>query len=168
MLTSIKLLFLTYAIAGSFSPMSNIRIKEINLLDDYRNYSHSTVKSFTPSEDFEGIIFYKTQFNSVRFIDRSLSNIDFTKSNISNLKVDNSHFENIRFQYSTLKNSIIKNSTFTDCNFSMADLRGADIKDNNFKNTIFDGAIFDHATKLPFSKKEAEKRGMKFLKRDSQ
>jgi hypothetical protein len=74
-----------------------------------------------------------------------------------------------------MKNSDLKNADLSGANLSRADLSGADLTGANLsgatllltkiKDIKLEGAIFNERTVLPFSRKEAEKRGMQFVSR---
>ncbi|QDK36502.1 pentapeptide repeat-containing protein [Bdellovibrio sp. NC01] len=103
-----------------------------------------------------------SEIDGVNLDARSI-NFDHSKFRLANL--ENADLSAVRayfsnFQSANLKNAKMWGSDLRYCNFENSDLRNADLSNALLVGASFQGAKFNHATKLPFSKEQALSKGM--------
>jgi hypothetical protein len=99
------------------------------------------------------------------------------RSNLTYLHVSGANLKGASFAGASFYLGTFADSDFRGANldgtsgqvdYSRSDLRGASFRGADLRYSVFDGALlegarFDDATRLPFSRSEAEARGMRFV-----
>jgi uncharacterized protein YjbI with pentapeptide repeats len=117
---------------------------------------------------FSGVLmntasFKKAQMQSSNFASSSIAYAQFESANLYYSTFAGSYIVNSSFENADLRDASLAAATLTDVSFKNADLRGTSFDGAQVKKgTSWKGARFNQYTRLPFSRNEAEQKGMIF------
>ncbi len=89
-----------------------------------------------------------------------IKGVDFINTDLTNLLASGTRFVKVDFKNCNLTQANFWGSSLQETNFEGSDLSGANLENTFLLFTRFKGAKFSDTTKLPFTQKEAIKRGM--------
>jgi uncharacterized protein YjbI with pentapeptide repeats len=158
--------------------MSNLKISHTNLkaIDlSFSNFNNAnlSLSDLTHSHLF-GTDFHSANLEQVNMSLSALRKTTFRYANLKDAIIMHAIIIRADFVSADLTGAILSDSNILATNFDSANLENADLRNVNFlgnghfgpsnlENVIFKGAKFNLATKLPFDKQEAIRKGMVYI-----
>lgn len=120
------------------------------------------------SLSFEGFTIRNADLSFAKLSGANCKATDFSKSNLEKARLNRANLKRSRFWKANLNKAKLMYANLRGANLKKADLRGANLKganlsSANIEDTSLEGAVFNKKTVLPFSRKEAFERGMRFV-----
>ncbi|GEM_PF-2250778 len=142
---------------GAF--MDNASMKEIEAFSsNFDKCRLNNVNFFNAT--LQASTFRQAELCSADMSGAQIIGANFVKAELQNAKFINARVEEALFRKAILKYADFTNANVSGANFSGAWLFGAKLKFSEFDRAIFKQACYNERTILPFSDKEAKKRGM--------
>lgn len=154
---------------GKDNPVAS-RFHNANLTGIQMTFSSMTRISFDSSRmdhaDLREMSVTRSTFKDVSCLSCDLTGILLRSCDLSGAHFEKSSFRGARLQNTSFRGANLAGADFRAATLAFSDLRetdlrGADLRETVLLGTRFEDARMDESTRLPFSREEAARRGMK-------